>query len=303
MTHLVKPLLNLPKWHHYLYLRASFVHQIQQQSPLFSTNNLRQPPPSTSSPSALRQAHFRSGAALKSRESQLPLDPSESESDSDGKIRKSRNEKKREARRAVRWAMDLAKFSPPQIRRILRVASPEQEVYDAVMLAKRLGPDVREGKRRQFSYIGRLLREVEPELMDSLIQATKDGDQTKFQALSGSELSATEDVDEEVEETESEDDEEARHNLTHDSEDVTVLVDRWFDGLINKDVDISKEIYSLTEFDFDRQELRSLVRKVQSIREKGSNSDEEEGKVNRDIVRAERSLTRFLRDLVKQLHS
>ncbi|PHU20972.1 hypothetical protein BC332_12123 [Capsicum chinense] len=149
----------------------------------------------------------------------------------------------------------------------------------------------------------RLLREVEPELMDSLIQATKDGDQTKFQSLSGSELSATEDVDEEVEETESEDDEEARHNLTHDSEDVTVLVDRWFDGLINKDVNISKEIYSLTEFDFDRQELRILVRKVQSIREKGSNSDEEEGKVNRDIVRAERSLTRFLRDLVKQLHS
>ncbi|KAM3341649.1 hypothetical protein P3S68_026615 [Capsicum galapagoense] len=296
MAHLVKPLLNLPKWHHYLYLRASFVHLIQQQSPLFSTNNLRQPPPSTSSPSALQQAHFRSGAALKSRESQLPLDPSESESGSDGKIRKSRNEKKREARRAVRWAMDLAKFSPPQIRRILRVASPEQEVYDAVMLAKRLGPDVREGKRRQFSYIGRLLREVEPELMDSLIQATKDGDQTKFQSLSGSELSATEDVDEEVEETESEDDEE-------DSEDVTVLVDRWFDGLINKDVNISKEIYSLTEFDFDRQELRILVRKVQSIREKGSNSDEEEGKVNRDIVRAERSLTRFLRDLVKQLHS
>lgn len=38
-----------------------------------------------------------------------------------------------------------------------------------------------------------------------------------------------------------------------DSEDVTVLVDRWFDGLINKDVNISKEIYSLTEFDFDRQ--------------------------------------------------
>lgn len=63
--------------------------------------------------------------------------------------------------------------------------------------------------------LGRLLREVEPELMDSLIQATKDGDQTKFQSLSGSELSATEDVDEEVEETESEDDEEARHNLTH----------------------------------------------------------------------------------------
>ncbi|MCD7457253.1 hypothetical protein HAX54_034642 [Datura stramonium] len=125
------------------------------------------------------------------------------------------------------------------------------------------------------------------------LQATKDGDQTKFQALSGSELSATEDVDEEAEDTEYEDDEE-------DSEDDTVLVDRWFDGLINKDVHISKEIYSLSEVDFDRQELRGLVRKVQTIREKGSNPDEE-GKVNSDIVRAERSLTRFLRDLAKKL--
>lgn len=51
------------------------------------------------------------------------------------------------------------------------------------------------------------------------------------------------------------------------------------------------------------QELRGLVRKVQSIQEKGSNSDEEEGKVNSDVVRAEKSLTRFLRDLAKQLHS
>ncbi|KAL3340807.1 hypothetical protein AABB24_029113 [Solanum stoloniferum] len=298
MANVMKPLMNWPKWHHYLYVRASFIHfvQSQSQSPLFSTCNVRRPPSFRASPSGYRQAHFRSGAALKSRESTLPLDQSESDSDSDDKTRKSRNEKKREARRAVRWAMDLVKFSAPQIKRILRVASTEQEVYEAVMLAKRLGPDVREGKRRQFSYIGRLLREVEPELMDGLIQATKDGDQTKFQALSGSELSATEDIDEEVEETEYEDDEES-------SEDDIVLADRWFDGLVNKDVDISKEIYSLSEVDFDRQELRGLVRKVQSIREKGSNSDKEEGKVNSDVVRAERSLTRFLRDLAKQLHS
>ncbi|KAK4723070.1 hypothetical protein R3W88_013303 [Solanum pinnatisectum] len=298
MANVMKPLMNWPKWHHYLYVRASFIHfvQSQSQSPLFSTCNVRRPPLFRASPSGYRQGHFRSGAALKSRESPLPLDQSESDSDSDDKTRKSRNEKKREARRAVRWAMDLVKFSAPQIKRILRVASTEQEVYEAVMLAKRLGPDVREGKRRQFSYIGRLLREVEPELMDGLIQATKDGDQTKFQALSGSELSATEDIDEEVEETEYEDDEES-------SEDDIVLADRWFDGLVNKDVDISKEIYSLSEVDFDRQELRGLVRKVQSIREKGSNSDKEEGKVNSDVVRAERSLTRFLRDLAKQLHS
>ncbi|CAN4123001.1 unnamed protein product [Withania somnifera] len=286
MANVMKPLMHWPKWHHYLYIHASLMHVAQSPLPLFSTNNVRQPPLFTASPSfAPRLAHYRTGAALKSREYPLTMFPSERDTDSDGKIRKSRNEKKREARRAVRWAMDLAKFSAPQIKRILRVASTEQVVYDAVILVKRLGPDVREGKRRQFSYIGRLLRQVEPELMDGLIQATKDGDQTKFQALAGSELSVTEDVDEE------------------DSEDGIVLADRWFDGLINKDIDISKEIYSLSEVDFDRQELHRLVRKVQSIREKVCNLDEEEGKVKSDIVRAEKSLTCFLRNLAKQLHS
>src|SRR4051812_17441970 len=33
---------------------------------------------------------------------------------------KSRNQLKREAKRAVKWGMDLASFSPPQIKRILR---------------------------------------------------------------------------------------------------------------------------------------------------------------------------------------
>lgn len=41
--------------------------------------------------------------------------------------------------------------------------------------------------------LGKLLREAEPELMDGLIQATKDGDQSRLQALSGSEASVDED--------------------------------------------------------------------------------------------------------------
>lgn len=31
------------------------------------------------------------------------------------------------------------------------------------------------------------------------------------------------------------------------------VVTRWFDGLINKDIGITNEIYSLREVDFDRQ--------------------------------------------------
>lgn len=34
--------------------------------------------------------------------------------------------------------------------------------------------------------LGKLLREVEPDLMDTLIRATKDGDQKTLQALAGS---------------------------------------------------------------------------------------------------------------------
>lgn len=45
------------------------------------------------------------------------------------------------------------------------------------------------------------------------------------------------------------------------SEDNIALADRWFDGLVNKDVDISKEIYSLSEVDFDRQVSSDVIRR------------------------------------------
>ncbi|KAF0926120.1 hypothetical protein E2562_021832 [Oryza meyeriana var. granulata] len=118
----------------------------------------------------------------------LPSDAEDSDDSNAGDgaaepLRKSRNDLKREARRAVQWGMDLAKFSPLQIKRILRAASLEREAFDALMLVKRFGPDVREGKRRQFNYIGRLLRGAQPELMDTLIQALKDGDDSRLLAL------------------------------------------------------------------------------------------------------------------------
>ncbi|KAM1012312.1 hypothetical protein ACFX2C_042574 [Malus domestica] len=153
-------------------------------------------------------------------------------SDSDSVTYKSRNELKRHARRAVRWAMDLASFSTPQIKRIVRVASLDQDVLDAVILVKKLGPDVREGKRRQFNYIGKLLRDVEADLMDALIQATKDSDESKLQALSGPETLGVDDVadEEEAEETDYEEEEEGSH-----IDEAT----RWFDGLISQDIKIT----------------------------------------------------------------
>uniref|UniRef100_A0A0D9ZHV7 Uncharacterized protein n=1 Tax=Oryza glumipatula TaxID=40148 RepID=A0A0D9ZHV7_9ORYZ len=96
----------------------------------------------------------------------LPSDVEDSDDSNAGDgageaLRKSRNDLKREARRAVQWGMDLAKFSPLQIKRILRAASLDREVFDALMLVKRFGSDVREGKRRQFNYIVYRLRGTE----------------------------------------------------------------------------------------------------------------------------------------------
>lgn len=50
-----------------------------------------------------------------------------------------------------------------------------------------------------YFVLGKLLREVEPELMEALIQATKVGDQKTLQALAGSETQIIEEEDDEEE--------------------------------------------------------------------------------------------------------
>ncbi|KAJ7966875.1 UPF0307 protein [Quillaja saponaria] len=196
-------------------------------------------------PSAHRRFHFRSGGHRLNNVPVLSEFESGSSSDSDSEAKKSRNQLKREARRAVLWGMEVASFSAPQIKRILRVVSLDQEVFEALMLVKRLGPDVREGKRRQFNYIGKLLREVQPELMDKLIKATKDSNHAELQALCGSGSHALEGYDDEVAESEVEEDEE--------SDQYIARAITWLDGLINKDIQITNEIYSIQNVEFDRQ--------------------------------------------------
>ncbi|KAM7252094.1 hypothetical protein ACFE04_023977 [Oxalis oulophora] len=209
-------------------------------------------------------------------------DETDSDSDNENNGRRSRNEKKRLAKRAVRWGMELAVFSTPQIKRILKAASLEREVYEAIMLVKRLRPDVREGKRRQFSYIGKLLRDVEPEVMDPLIQATKDGDHDTLKALAGvEEIAVLEDDDD--------DDDDSEEDLG--SSEYIDVATRWVDGMINKDSEITKEVYAVNALHFDRQELRKLVREVHAVNEE----DE------RAMKRVKKPLTRFLCNLAKQI--
>lgn len=60
--------------------------------------------------------------------------------------------------------------------------------------------------------LGKLLREAEPELMDTLIKATKDGDESTLQALSVS--GASTDENDDVSEVESEEEEEVWCSLS-----------------------------------------------------------------------------------------
>lgn len=246
-----------------------------------------------------KNLHLPRSRGLRPADAPLPSELSQSgnESSYSDADRKSRNEKKREARRSFRWGMELADLNDSQIKRILRVVSLEEQVFDAIMLVKRLGRDVREGKRRQFSYIGRLLRDVQPELMDGLIHAMKDGDMQKFQELSGSNKSDLGDANEEEEETSDEDEEEGVFCNYHD------IATRWFDGLVNKNVDITNEIYSLSSVEFDRQELRKLVRNYSSMQERNNATSSEDNEGEKDVAlsRAKRHLTRFLVSLAKQL--
>ncbi|XP_039787833.1 uncharacterized protein LOC120654379 isoform X2 [Panicum virgatum] len=185
----------------------------------------------------------------------LPADAAEDTDDPDAAdgLKKSRNALKREARRAVQWGMDLAKFPPPQIKRILRAASLETEVFDALMLVK----------------------------------ASKDGDDSKLHALLSEEKLLVE--EEKVEELPDEEEDDGEYMK---------IADRWFDGLLCKDISITNEVYAVHNVEFDRQELRKLVRRVQMV-EESTSKDGEEGS-NGKLSRAKEPLLRFLRSLAKE---
>ncbi|KAL5780705.1 hypothetical protein ACOSQ2_011442 [Xanthoceras sorbifolium] len=300
MSRLIRPLRQWPQLQqHSCCSRATLYHLLS--SPLLPTTTASTQKTTSlclsltsSSPSSHRHVHHRS-RGLRHPDAPPPSDSDEDDaSGSDSDSKKSRNQKKREARRAVSWGMQLAAFSTSQIKRILRVASLDEDVLDALMLVKRLGPDVKEGKRRQYNYIGKLLREVEPELMDTLIQATKVGDHSTLQALAASKMQIVGDVDEESRETEIQEEEEVPHECIS-------IATRWFDGLINKDVKITNEVYSVQSVDFDRQELRKLVKRVHTSQESRTIMEGNEGELDAAIIGAKKSLNRFLRNLAKRM--
>ncbi|EEF52734.1 uncharacterized protein LOC8274674 isoform X2 [Ricinus communis] len=299
MARLIRPLRQWPLLQHHCCSRTTtFLHLLSPSLLLSTTTSTTYHSLVFNTPrSSNRSVHFRS-RGLRLPDATTPSDRKEggsnSNSDSDSDEKRSRNQKKREARRAVRWGMELASFSGPQIKRILRMASLEREVYDALILVKRLGPDVREGKRRQFNYIGKLLREVKPELMDALIHSTKDGDWSRVQAVSDLETAIIEEADEDSEETDYDEEEEG-------SCEYADLATRWLDGLINKDIQITNEVYAISSIDFDRQELRKLVRRVHAVQEGKNVIEENKQEADTAVMAATKPLLRFLHALAKQM--
>lgn len=61
--------------------------------------------------------------------------------------------------------------------------------------------------------LGKLLRDVEPELMESLIQATKVGDHATLQALAAANMQNIEDENQLSEESENEEEEEEEEEV------------------------------------------------------------------------------------------
>lgn len=126
MARLVRPLMQWPKLRQQCCHRAPlnyFFSSFLRRTPIATEETTSLSFSATSAPSSHGNVHNRL-RALKPRNAPLlnsHEDDSATDSDSDDK--KSRNQKKREARRAVRWGMQIASFSTPQIKRILRYVS------------------------------------------------------------------------------------------------------------------------------------------------------------------------------------
>lgn len=124
MSRLIRPLKQWPHLQHQnIYSRATTLTQLLQTTT--TTTAVHSAKPFTLSVTALPPSHrcvHHRARALKHSKAYPPSDSDveEEASGSDSDLKKSRNQRKREARRAVDWGMQLAAFSTPQIKRILR---------------------------------------------------------------------------------------------------------------------------------------------------------------------------------------
>ncbi|KAL9271186.1 hypothetical protein AKJ16_DCAP21960 [Drosera capensis] len=68
------------------------------------------------------------------------------------------------------------------------------------------------------------------------------------------------------------------------------LSDKWYDGLVDKDITISNEVYYLETVDFERQALHKLVRKVHSLQDRYDNTEDGKEKENATLAAAKKCI-------------
>lgn len=125
MARLIQPLRQWPKLQHRSCYYTLFNHILVPSLPqTASAKTIFHSPSCVALPPSYRSIHHRSRRPRLAN-ALVPSDRQKGDTtDSDTEVKKSRNQKKREARRAFQWGVDLASFSTPKIKRILKYSSP-----------------------------------------------------------------------------------------------------------------------------------------------------------------------------------
>ncbi|BBN08634.1 hypothetical protein Mp_4g13110 [Marchantia polymorpha subsp. ruderalis] len=259
-------------------------------------------------------AATKRGAAAAVREQVEDEETQDDEDDDDAEGREKekpgRNVLKKQSARAKEWGRELAALSPAQLRQACKWAGLDEDVYDAVMLVKNLGSSsrVKHGRRRQYNYIGGLLRDADAETMESVLKATKDGD---VEGLVFIPSKLPEEVD-----AEAGWDEESEEEEEESEEDDAALEEAksWVQGMVAGVRAVEDEVYSIYDVEFDRQELRKLVREARTFETEASAASGDAGEAEGGVEvskeelsalkskseRAERKLLQFLLKIVKE---
>lgn len=183
----------------------------------------------------------------------------------DSEDKESKGQSKRRSLQARHWGVQLASLSQTQLQLAVRWAKLSDEVYESIMLVKALSPKARNGKRRQFNYIGGLLRDVDPVLMDLVLKAGKGGDPpSTFDSSPVNEPNELDFSDETI-----------PAKISQEEMAAQKAAGRWLEGLLSGDEVVTHEVFSYSgDVYLDRQELRKLIREAQQSKDMESALEE-----------------------------
>ncbi|KAH9550871.1 hypothetical protein CY35_10G094200 [Sphagnum magellanicum] len=169
--------------------------------------------------------------------------------------KETRGESETKALRAQDWAVQLASLSPSQLHLAKRWARLSNEVFEAIMLVKSLSIKARNTRQRQIHYIGCLLHDMDPVMMDLVLKACKGCDPSEPTALEPNGLAPNPARLSEAEIS----DLKYLQRIERDK-DAQMTAKCWIEGLLAGDESVTHELFSYSgEFYFDQQKLKKLI--------------------------------------------